>query len=526
MKFIQQLLNPAIYPHPVKRVELLETHISWVILTGDFVYKLKKPVNFGFLDFGTLDKRKYYCSEEVRLNKRLAPQIYLQTVAINGTEDEPHFDGPGPTIEYAVKMRQFRQQDQFDRLLARQQLHRQDIMELAHIIAQFHRSARPTAPDSAFGDPDHINTPVLENFSQIDALIEIDADRAMLSDVAHWSQHEFERLKNSFTQRKQQGFVRECHGDMHLRNIARFQNTIVIFDCIEFNNNLRWIDVISEIAFIEMDLNDRGRRDYATILLNTYLQHTGDYSALGLLRFYLVYRAMVRAKVDCIRAHQDGIGPDEKTNTLKEFRHYLNLAQRFTRPEPPFLLITCGLSGCGKTYVTDKLMDYIPFIRVRSDVERKRLFGLAPNESSDSALDSGIYSAKASQQTYAHLAKVARAILSAQWSILVDAAFLQYPQRQLFQDMAEELQVPFLILHFTAAQDVLIQRVTQRQKENKDASEADRQVLEAQIRHQQALSSAELPLTLEIDTSGTMEFSTLAQQIQQRLPRISIIDVD
>jgi hypothetical protein len=304
---------------------------------------------------------------------------------------------------------------------------------------------------------------------------------------------------------------------MHLRNIAKFHNNIVIFDCIEFNDNLRWIDVISEIAFIEMDLHDRGRRDFANVLLNAYLQNTDDYPAMRLLRYYLVYRAMVRAKVDCIRAHQKGIGNEEKIQTLKEFRHYLNLARQFTKPVPPFLLITCGLSGCGKTYTTDGLMEYLPFIRMRSDVERKRLFGLAPGESSDSTLDSGIYTAQASHNTYARLADITRTVLSAQWSVLVDAAFLQNEQRQLFENIAKELHVPFLILHFTAPQEVLTQRVTRRQQENKDASEAGRQVLEAQINHQQPPSSDEQPFTLEIDSSDTIDYSTLAQHIQDRL---------
>jgi aminoglycoside phosphotransferase family enzyme/predicted kinase len=520
MKLIQQLLSPGIYPHPVTKIELVETHISWVILTGDYVYKLKKPVNFGFLDFSTLEKRKHYCNEELRLNKRLAPQIYLDTVAITGTQDTPEINGQGPVLEFAVKMRQFRQQDQFDRLLSAGRLHKDDITALANTIAHFHQSGQSATPDSTFGDPDHVFEPVKENFSQIGPLLELEQDRALLQKIATWSQTEFERCRATIAERKLQGFVRECHGDMHLRNIAKYHDAIVVFDCIEFNDNLRWIDVISEIAFIEMDLRDRDRRDYATILLNTYLQATGDYPAMVLMRYYLVYRAMVRAKVDCLRAHQEDIGAEEHHKTMGEFRHYLDLADRFTRPEKPFLLITSGLSGCGKTYVSDGLMEYLPFVRIRSDVERKRLFGLAPEQASDSAVDTGIYSPQASQKTYARLAKFARTMLGSQWSVLVDAAFLQQEQRQQFCQLASEMGLPFLILHFNAPETVLRERVMQRQQQKHDASEAGREVLESQLRHQQPPISDELAYTLQVDSSGEIPFAQLAKRIQEHLSLI------
>jgi aminoglycoside phosphotransferase family enzyme/predicted kinase len=517
MKLIQQLLNPGIYPHPVTQMELVETHISWVILTGDYVYKLKKPVNFGFLDFSTLEKRKHYCSEELRLNKRLAPQIYLDTVAITGTQDTPEINGQGPVLEYAVKMRQFRQQDQFDRLLSVGRLYKADITALARTIAHFHQSGQSAPPDSAFGDPDHVSQPVKENFSQIQPLLELEQDRALLRKIATWSQTESERCRATIAERKQHGFVRECHGDMHLRNIAKYHDAIVVFDCIEFNDNLRWIDVISEIAFIEMDLHDRDRHDYATVLLNTYLQATGDYPAMVLMRYYLVYRAMVRAKVDCLRAHQEEITAEEHQKTMREFRHYLNLAHRFTRPEQPFLLIACGLSGCGKTYISDRLMEYLPFVRIRSDVERKRLFDLSPDQASDSAVDAGIYTPEASQKTYARLAELARTMLDSQWSVLVDAAFLQQEQRQWFYQLASELGLPFLILHFNAPETVLRERVTHRQQQKLDASEADVQVLESQLRHQQPPANSELSYTLQVDSSSKIQFNLLAKQIQECL---------
>jgi hypothetical protein len=520
MKLIQQLLNPDIYPHPVKQTELVETHISWVILTGDYAYKLKKPVNFGFLDFSTLAKRKHYCSEELRLNKRLAPQIYLETVAITGDDDSPQINGSGPVLEYAVKMRQFRQQDQFDRLLSRNQLDKQDILDLSQLIARFHQAAQPASKDSEFGDPEHVYAPAKENFSQIEPLLQNTLELALLREVADWSRGEFNYARAVMDERKRQGLVRECHGDMHLRNIAKYHADIVAFDCIEFNDNLRWIDVISEIAFIEMDLYDRDRRDFANILLNTYLQITGDYPAMRLLRYYLVYRAMVRAKVDCLRAHQKDIGAQEHTKTMNEFRHYLSLAKHFTQPAPPFLLITSGLSGCGKTYASTGLMEYLPFVRIRSDVERKRLFGLAPDQASDSAVDSGIYTPQASQKTYARLADLARTILSSQWSVLVDAAFLQQEQRQQFRDLANELRLPFLILHFDAPQSVLIERITHRQlqrSQQQDASEADLQVLAAQMHRLHPPASNELAHTLKIDTSGDLPFAPLAKQIEERL---------
>jgi aminoglycoside phosphotransferase family enzyme/predicted kinase len=514
MKFLRQLLNPVSFDHPVVEIELLETHISWIILTGEYAYKIKKPVNLGFLDFSTLEKRRYYCNEEIRLNKRLAPQIYLKTVAFTGNEASIQIDGTGPILEYAVKMRQFRQQDQFDRLLKKNLLYREDIQHLAVLIAEFHQSAQVVSQHCEFGDPAHIYDPIKENFRQINQFIEGDNERNILTSVAAWSASEFSRLTPYITERKKNGFVRECHGDMHLRNIAKFQNNIVIFDCIEFNPNLRWIDVISEIAFIEMDLHDRGRIDYANILLNTYLQSNGDYRAMQLLRFYLVYRAMVRAKVDCIRAYQDDVSKQEKSKILLEFSHYLNLAHRFTQPTQAALIITCGLSGCGKTYITDQLMEYLPFVRLRSDVERKRLFDLSAHENSQSSLGCGIYTQEATTHTYQRLLELSRLMLSAGWSVLVDASFLHAEQRDVFRGLADELGASFIILHLTAPSQVLSSRIRRRQQTRKDASEADLSVLQSQIDHQEPPSAEETCCTIEVDSGNDVDISLLAHRIQ------------
>lgn len=377
MSLIKNLQNSALYDHPVKSFELVETHISWVLLTGDFAYKIKKPVNFGFLDFSTLELRKLYCEEEVRLNSRLAKELYLGVVAITGSEDQPEINGEGPAIEYAVKMRQFPQSRQLDRLLKEQGLDNQVMEQLAAKVAQFHLSIDRVSKDSEFGDFEHVQIPVLENFTQIRNHIADKNIYPLLDKLENWARNKLERLSDDINLRKQQGFVRECHGDMHLRNIALWDGDIIIFDCIEFNKNFYWIDVISEIAFLVMDLEDRQQEVLARRFLNSYLEITGDYEGLKLFRFYKVYRALVRAKVDALRVGQEQVGSSEYVETFNDFLQYLHLAEIYICPTEPCLLINHGVSGSGKSFGTRILLNDFHAIQVRSDVERKRLFSVA-----------------------------------------------------------------------------------------------------------------------------------------------------
>ncbi|WP_455204703.1 bifunctional aminoglycoside phosphotransferase/ATP-binding protein [Kaarinaea lacus] len=517
MKLLKSLQNPNIYSHSVTNLEIIETHISWVVLTGDFAYKIKKPVDLGFLDYSSLKKRHFYCGEEIRLNKRLAPQLYVQTVAITGTPEQIEFNGIGPVLEYAVQMRQFPQNQQFDRLLAQNQLTYDDLQTLAQIVAKFHQHADTCERHLPFGDPQHVFLPIEENFLQIANLIEQDDDKTTLQEIKYWCENEHTRLQKYIVERKRQGYIRECHGDMHLRNIAKYRNDIVIFDCIEFNDNLRWIDVISEIAFVEMDLIDRGRPDFANLLLNEYLQTTGDYLGLRLLRFYMVYRAMVRAKVDCIRAHQTDLEPRQQKAVMEEFRHYLRLGKTFTKTEQPFLAITHGFSGSGKTSVTNEILKHLPVIRIRSDIERKRLFGLGTLDRSDAEIDQGIYSKEATNKTYHHLIQLAEQLLNANWNVVIDAAFLQQKQRELFQSLAQRLKIPFVILSMQASEERLRERVTLRWQQQQDASEADLAVLEKQLSSAHELSEQERQHTIPINTDVAIDHQALAASIRAKL---------
>ena len=398
------LRDPHRYPHPVERVELLETHISWVLLTGRYAYKLKKPVSLGFLDFSTLEARRTACEEELRLNRRTAPDLYLEVVPVTGTEAEPRLGGEGRAIDYAVKMREFPQDALLDRVAARGELRLELMDDLAAEVAAFHAQIARAAPGSEFGSPADVIAQARQNFDQLRALGPDRESAAALQRLAEWTEREFARRAPAFAARRDAGFVRECHGDLHLRNLLLLDGRIVPFDCIEFNAHFRWIDVMSEVAFLVMDLVDHGFATHAARFLDAYLEGTGDYAGLGCLRFYLVYRAMVRAKVAWMRGHQLPAGTPERGRAEGEFRDYLRLAERFVALERRALILTRGLSGSGKTVFSGLLVEEIGAIRVRSDVERKRLHGLAAAERTGAAVGGGIYGPDATRRTYARLA--------------------------------------------------------------------------------------------------------------------------
>lgn len=509
---IQSLQDPAIYPHPVVSVTLVETHISWVLLTGEYAYKIKKPVDFGFLDFSSLEKRRHFCQQELRLNSRLAEALYLDVVPIYGSAQHPTFSPADSIIEYAIKMVQFPQYCQLDRLLQRGELTQQHIDQIAEKVAGFHQRIGKADTSTPFGDPDIVQHAVLENFTAILTTADGNANPCKacaeaLQRLEQWSKSEFKRLRDVLQKRKDEGYIRECHGDMHLRNIAFFNREIIVFDCLEFNEQLRWVDVMSEIAFLVMDLQDRDQPGFANMLLNRYLSFTGDYDGLRIFRYYLVYRAIVRAKVDCLRARQSDIDASEKAQALNEFGSYVSLARTYTEMTAPTLYITHGFSGSGKSRVARKLLLELPLIWLRSDVERKRAHGIAPLERSYSELNRGIYGQEATQQTYTILCEIAETLLRDGWSVIVDAAFLQRRHRRQFAELARRLNVTYRILDCVAHPDKLRQRVIKRLQRGQDASEADTGVLDAQLRSAQSFARDELDYIVHIDTDKDHEFS-------------------
>jgi aminoglycoside phosphotransferase family enzyme/predicted kinase len=512
---IGKLRNPALYPHPAASVELLETHISWVLLAGDFAYKIKKPVDFGFLDFSTLSRRRFFCHEELRLNRRLAPDLYLDVIAIAGTEDCPEFNGSGAVIDYAVKMRRFAENALFDRLLAENRLEARHIDALADTVAAFHAAVPRAGADDAHGSAEAIQTAALENFSHIYPLLPAGDDTAGLDALRAWTEKQYEILQPLLQARKTGGFIRECHGDLHLGNIVLIDNRPVPFDAIEFNENLRWIDVISEIAFTVMDLQAKNRTGLAYRLLNRYLAATGDYAGCRLLRYYLVYRGMVRAKIALL-----GLAQSDDTHGRSalwvRYGQQLRFALDCIRPHTPLLLLCRGFSGCGKSTLAARLAERLPAVHLRSDLERKRLSGLSATADSGSPLQQGIYTPDMTERTYRHLAARAEKLLQGGFSIVADATFLKHWQRDLLRRCAHACAARLVILDVQTGEAVLRKRIEQRLGTRLDTSEATLAVLERQLQEHEPLTAQERLATLPVD-GECADGDSLANAIAARL---------
>lgn len=515
---ISALYNPSIFPSPNNDWQLIETHISWVILCGPYAYKIKKALNLGFLNCTTLASRKFYCEEELRLNSRLAPQYYLQVVSITGTPSEPQFEGQGDAFEYAVKMKRFPPNVLLSKMLEGSCLQAQHIDQLITQVAEFHQSIPASTVTMSLGDPARVHAPALENFDQIRERINDSFNVERIERLRAWTDKEYQRRYTVFEQRKQQGFVRECHGDMHLGNMVMIDDSPLIFDGIEFNPDLYWIDVMSEVAFLFMDLENHGRRDYAYRFLNGYLELTGDYSGLQVFRYYLTYRAIVRAKVATIRIEQQRESHSQ-SDSLNEFERYMQLAVTYSYSQYPILLITHGLSGSGKSTLSAPLAEPLGAIRIRSDRERQRLLGRGKQEGEASDIEGGTYSPTATAETYAVLESLAAKTLSAGYSVIIDATFLTRQQRDPFKQLANRFGIPMRILFFHAEPEVLKQRIGERQRGGLDISEADSAVLVHQIEGYTGLDVDEQCDTIMIDTELPCSGPEIVELIKESLNR-------
>lgn len=513
---IAGLLRPGAYPHAAGSISLSETHISWVILAGEFAYKLKKPVDFGFLDFSTLERRRFFCEEELRLNRRHAPGLYLAVWPVTGSLEQPCMSGTGTVLEYAVRMRRFDETQLFDRLVREHRVLPEHLDLLAGSLATFHATIARATPDDPHGLPEHQRQAALLNFSKIRPLLDDAGEIAQLTALLDWTRAEHARREGGLIRRKRDGFIRECHGDLHLGNIVLIDGRPTLFDGIEFNEDLRWIDVLSELAFLVMDLEAQGAWELASRLLNRYLEITGDYAGLVLFDYFRVYRAMVRAKIAQLTRAQTG-DAGRRGDLLARYRGYVDYASALIRRKPPRLFITHGFSGSGKSRLAARLAEWLPAIHLRSDIERKRLAGFAATASTGSALGNGIYGPEMTERTYGHLTETAEALLAAGYSVVVDATFLKRRYRDEQRRMAERLGARFAILDCRAPAALLRARIEARAAAGTDPSEACLAVLGEQMAQGEALTDAERNFALIVDTTGEPALESLLADDRRRV---------
>lgn len=502
---IRAMLHPGVFGRGVRSVELIETHISWVLLTGTFAYKIKKPVRLPFLDFSTLELRHHFCIEELRLNRRLAPELYLDVIPIGGPRESPTLDAE-PATEYAVKMREFPAAARLDRQITAGAIPKEAFHAFAGLLAEFHEALPAASAETPYGEPERVVSTVLTNLTETQRYLP--KDLAAGDVIFKWTVERTTALRRTLAERKAGGSIKEGHGDLHLENLVYLDKRIVPFDALEFDPNLRWLDVMDEAAFIVMDLLAHGRRDLAFTFLSRYLEITGDYAGLTVLAYYQLYRTLVRAKVRAIKSLQD-----QSAATDAATAPYLDLARTLLEPRSPVLLLTHGLSGSGKTTVTEHLIPELPAIRLRSDIERKRLFGLSANARSGSDPGEGLYTATTTRRLYATLQGFARLALQSGLNVIVDATFLRREDREGFRRLARKELARFVVLDCAAPEAELRQRIDERRFAGEDPSEATLQVLDHQLRTCELLTEEELEHTVTVDTRLPVAVPELVKRI-------------
>lgn len=457
---LQGLLSPEAYPHPARDIRVLQTHISYVVIAGDFAYKIKKPVNLGFVDYSTLERRQAMCREEVRLNRRLCVGIYLGVVAITmNTQGSARIGGGGEVLEYAVHMRCVPEDRAMPSLLASGHLTSQHLRTLARRMVDFHSNAGAVA-DAAYGGTTTIRQNWEENFSQLRPYVGRTIAAEPFEVLESYARTYMSKEEELFVSRASSGCVRDCHGDLRADSVVVWPNgSICIMDCIEFNERLRFCDVASELAFLAMDLESRGYAREADAIVSAYLEHVADETLPVVLNFYRAYRACVRAKVECFLQDDDNVGSTERLAARDRVARYMALALSYVEVAPPCLVVMVGLSGSGKSWVASALAGRISAALVRSDHIRHLIGSEPPRRGT---FGEGHYSARERDQVYELMFKGAADHLASGRSVVLDATFLSRKLRARAQEVVARARVRALFVEASAPEEVIRARMSER----------------------------------------------------------------
>jgi len=473
---IEALLNGSAYPIHPGRIELRQSHVSYLLFTPEFVYKIKKPVNFGFLDFTSLEKRRFYCDEEVRLNRRLAPEAYLGVVGITEKDGRYLMGGEGEPMEYAVKMRRLSEERCLERMLEAGAVTEELIRRVAHVLASFHKNAATGGHISEFGSLEVIGRNTGENFTQTEPFIGKTISQGLFLKVKEYTESFIKANSSLFEKRVAEGFIRDCHGDIHSEHVFA-EDGIEIIDCIEFNERFRFSDVVADESFLSMDLDYHNRHDLSEVLDLAYFAESGDKEGARLLNFYKCYRAYVRGKVEGFKAFEEEVEEAERSDALLSALYHFHLSGLYASGGvKPMLLIVCGLPGTGKSTLARGVAERTGFVHLASDVVRKELAGLKPGEARPESYGEGIYSEHFTERTYAELARRAEGLLKHGRSVITDATFSKKRYLKKVMDAADRAGAKAQIIECFASNSTVRARLEERRWAVGNVSDADRRI--------------------------------------------------
>jgi uncharacterized protein len=493
---VQAMMAPSFYPHSVTgAIELIQTHISYVFLTGEYVYKIKKPVNFGFLDFSTVAQRQHFCHEELRLNQRAAAELYLEVLPIVQAGEEFTLNGTGTAVEYTVKMQQFPQSALLSEMFDRGELTEQHMLDLAQEVAKFHGTAAINEHIRSYGTVEKVRQAFDENYEQTVGNIGGPQTQQQFDETKAYTDRLFVEQAAVITARIGADKIRECHGDAHLRNIALWQGRLWLFDCIEFNEPFRFVDTMYDVGFICMDLDARQRPDFSNAFLNRYLEQTGDYEGLQVLPLYLSRQAYVRAKVTAFLLLDPTVPDAAKQEAKTTSAAYYRLAWEYTQAKTGKLIMMSGLSGSGKSTIAATIARSHNAIHLRSDAIRKHLAGIPVMEKGGDA----IYTPEMTRKTYDRLLELSLLLAKQGYTVILDAKYDRQALREPVIAQAQAAGLTLQVLHCDAPIAILQERVARR---TGDIADATVTVLAAQS--MESFTPGESSLVTTIDTTQNL----------------------
>jgi len=505
-KLADAMSRPDFYPHRPSSVEVIQTHISFIFLAEDYVYKVKKAVDFGFLDFTTLEKRKFYCGEELRLNRRLAPEYYLEVVEISEDANGKVVMGPGvKIIEYAVKMKRLPENRMLKGLLSEGKVDLPDMERVARRVSAFHRQAETGGRIDENGGLDVIRKNQDENFEQTEKYIGMTIPEEKYRFIQAFINDFMVRNRALFERRVKEHRIRDCHGDLHIEHIC-LADGIVIFDCIEFNERFRFGDVAAEVAFLAMDLDFNGYPEHARAFIDAYARFSGDMELTRLLNFFRTYYAYVRGKVINFRLEDRAIKEKDRKEAKDLASRYFDLAYTYAaRLERKMLILTAGLMGTGKSVLASRLASRFDADVIRMDVVRKEMLHIAPTEHRYEDFGKGIYSEKVSRKVYDRALEAAALKLREGKSVIIDASFKNRTERRRAAQIAAEFQADFFILECALPDRLITKRLAARMSEKGEVSDGRTDILEAQRMDFEPVDEVPARSHIVIDTSRDPE---------------------